>query len=87
VLTAKPTTINQNCRYVARPAQQARQAICSGVVSYLFTFYLLLTIPVRPIISKSTGTIFVKFAVAVEISFFSIPRFLLSLSTEVSSFQ
>jgi len=70
VLTAKPTTINQNCRYVARPAQQARQAICSGVVSYLFTFYLLLTIPVRPIISKSTGTIFVKFAVAVEISFF-----------------
>jgi len=76
--------------------QQARQAIFSAAVTYLFYF---LTNPVGPVIVISTGMIFAKFfrvgrTMAVddqsEISFFRSPKgrfqsdqFLLVLSTEI----
>jgi len=50
--------------YSARPVaaqQQARRALCSAAVSYF------LTISIKPIISKFTGPVFVKFSGLIEL--------------------
>jgi len=80
---------------LARTAEQARWAICSAAVSYLFICHLFFsTIPVGPIITKSTtGPIFAKLARSVELCLwtinlklvFSIPQpIFLTLSTQLS---
>jgi len=56
------------CRYLARPAAESRHGELYVLLLFLIhLFILFLTIPVRPIISKSTGPIFTKFSRLIEL--------------------